>query len=53
MFAALGRAMVRWRWAVLASWLVLVIAGSAFGGQVFDRLVATDNLRPDSEVAAG
>ncbi|MEV0713414.1 MMPL family transporter [Asanoa sp. NPDC050611] len=49
MFAALGRAMVRWRWSVLAAWLVLVIAGVAFGGQVFDRLTTTDNLRPDAE----
>ncbi|GAA1849616.1 MMPL family transporter [Asanoa iriomotensis] len=49
MFAALGRAMVRWRWAVLGGWLVLVVAGVAFGGQVFDRLATTDNLRPDAE----
>ena len=49
MFGALGRAMVRWRWVVLAAWLVLVVAGAAFGGQVFDRLVSTDNLRPDAE----
>ncbi|GIF70402.1 putative membrane protein [Asanoa ishikariensis] len=49
MFGALGRAMARWRWAVLAGWLVLVVVGAAFGGQVFDRLASTDNLRPDSE----
>ncbi|HTF08000.1 MAG TPA: MMPL family transporter, partial [Asanoa sp.] len=49
MFGALGRAMVRWRWPVLAVWLVLVIAGAAFGGKVFDRLATTDNLRPDAE----
>ncbi|GIF77473.1 putative membrane protein [Asanoa siamensis] len=34
---------------MLAGWLVLVIAGGAFGGQVFDRLATTDNLRPDAE----
>ncbi|HEV7709866.1 MAG TPA: MMPL family transporter [Asanoa sp.] len=49
MFGALGRAMVRWRWPVLAVWLVLLIAGAAFGGKVFDRLATTDNLRPDAE----
>ena len=49
MFAAVGRAMVRWRWPVLGVWLVLVLAGGVFGGQVFDRLASTDNLRADAE----
>ncbi|MEV7228370.1 MMPL family transporter [Polymorphospora sp. NPDC051019] len=49
MFAALGRLMWRWRWPVLGGWLVLVLAGAVLGGQVFDRLGATDNLRADAE----
>ena len=49
MFAALGRSMWRWRWPVLGIWLVLVVAGATLGGQVFDRLTTTDNLRPDAE----
>jgi len=49
MFAALGRAMWRWRWPVLVGWLGLVLAGATLGGQVFDRLADTDNLRPDAE----
>ncbi|MEV4627514.1 MMPL family transporter [Micromonospora sp. NPDC049523] len=49
MFAALGRSMWRWRWPVLGAWVVLVLAGATLGGQVFDRLSTTDNLRSDAE----
>ncbi|MEQ4300483.1 MMPL family transporter [Plantactinospora sp. B6F1] len=49
MFAAFGRSLWRWRWPVLVGWLGLVLAGATLGGQVFDRLVDTDNLRPDAE----
>ncbi|MGI5146420.1 MMPL family transporter [Plantactinospora sp. CA-294935] len=49
MFAAFGRSLWRWRWPVLVAWLGLVLAGATLGGQVFDRLVDTDNLRPDAE----
>ncbi|MFY1688979.1 MMPL family transporter [Plantactinospora sp. WMMB782] len=49
MFAAFGRSLWRWRWAVLVGWLGLVLAGATLGGQVFDRLDDTDNLRPDAE----
>ncbi|MBE1486186.1 MMPL family transporter [Plantactinospora soyae] len=49
MFPVLGRAMWRWRWPVLIGWLGLVLAGATLGGQVFDRLSSTDNLRPDAE----
>jgi RND superfamily putative drug exporter len=49
MFAALGRSMWRWRWPVLGAWLVVVLAGAALGGSVFDRLASTDNLRSDAE----
>jgi RND superfamily putative drug exporter len=49
MFPVLGRAMWRWRWPVLIGWLGLVLAGVTLGGQVFDRLASTDNLRPDAE----
>lgn len=49
MFAALGRSMWRWRWPVLGAWLILVLAGAALGGSVFDRLSSTDNLRSDAE----
>ncbi|MBF9134057.1 MMPL family transporter [Plantactinospora sp. S1510] len=41
--------MWRWRWPVLIGWLGLVLAGVTLGGQVFDRLASTDNLRPDAE----
>ncbi|MEO3746816.1 efflux RND transporter permease subunit [Plantactinospora sp. B5E13] len=49
MFGALGRSMWRWRWPVIVGWLGLVVAGALLGGPVFDRLVSTDNLRPDAE----
>ncbi|AVT30956.1 hypothetical protein C6361_17350 [Plantactinospora sp. BC1] len=49
MFAGFGRWLWRWRWPVLVGWLGLVLAGATLGGQVFDRLVDTDNLRPDAE----
>ncbi|WP_422772442.1 MMPL family transporter [Plantactinospora sp. WMMC1484] len=49
MFAVFGRSMWRWRWPVLICWLGLTLAGATLGGQVFDRLVETDNLRPDAE----
>ena len=49
MLAALGRSTWRWRWPVVAGWLGLLIAGSLLSGQVFDRLVSTENLRPDAE----
>ncbi|MFY1674428.1 MMPL family transporter [Plantactinospora sp. WMMB334] len=49
MFAVFGRSMWRWRWPVLICWLGLTLAGAILGGQVFDRLVETDNLRPDAE----
>jgi RND superfamily putative drug exporter len=49
MLAALGRTCARLRWPVLAAWLALTVAGVVLGGQVFDRLTTTGNLRPDAE----
>ncbi|MGW0434633.1 MMPL family transporter [Micromonospora sp. NPDC003197] len=49
MFAGLGRAMFRWRWSVLAGWLILTVLGIVFGGQVFDRLGQSENLRVNAE----
>ncbi|MDG4834667.1 MMPL family transporter [Solwaraspora sp. WMMD1047] len=49
MLHALGRSVHRWRWPVLAGWLLLTVAGAALGGPVFDRLTSTDGLRPDAE----
>ena len=49
MFAALGRSCARWRWPVLGAWLILLVAGLALGGQVFDRLTTTDSLPRDAE----
>src|SRR5688572_29910964 len=48
-FAALGRAIARWRWSVLGAWLALALAGLALGGQVFDRLATVGELRPEAE----
>jgi RND superfamily putative drug exporter len=48
-FATLGRTMYRSRWLVVAGWLVVMVAGAAFGGKLFDRLGNPDNLRPDAE----
>ncbi|MFC4068823.1 MMPL family transporter, partial [Actinoplanes subglobosus] len=49
MLASLGRWCVHRRWQVLGAWLVLVLAGLVFGGQVFDRLAVTGSLRADAE----
>ncbi|WP_229830928.1 MMPL family transporter [Actinoplanes ianthinogenes] len=47
--SALGRSCARLRRPVLGAWLVLTLAGSVLGGQVFDRLAPTAGLRPDAE----
>ncbi|MEU4626170.1 MMPL family transporter [Actinoplanes sp. NPDC023801] len=49
MLAALGRTCARLRWPLLGTWLVLITAGLVLGGQVYDRLTTTGNLRPDAE----
>jgi RND superfamily putative drug exporter len=47
--ARFGRAMYRWRWPVLGLWLLATAAGTAAGGQLFDRTSSVDSLRPDAE----
>jgi RND superfamily putative drug exporter len=48
-FAGLGALMQRRRWLVIGGWLVVLVAGAAFGGTLFDRLGTAENLRPDAE----
>ncbi len=49
MFAWLGRFAYRRRWWVLAAWAVVLVAGIALGGQLFDRLRTVDGMRADAE----
>jgi RND superfamily putative drug exporter len=49
----LGRVLYRRRWAVLAGWAVVVVAGAGFGGQIFDRTETVDSLAADAESARG
>ncbi|WP_238009695.1 MMPL family transporter [Dactylosporangium sp. AC04546] len=51
MFAKLGALVDRYRWPVVAGWLVLVVCGGVFGGGLFDRLETTTTNRSDSESA--
>jgi len=48
-FAWLGRFAYRRRWWVLAAWAVVLVAGIALGGQLFDRLRTVDGMRADAE----
>jgi RND superfamily putative drug exporter len=48
-FARLGGFSYRRRWWVLAGWAVVLIAGVALSGQLFDRLHTVDGLRPEAE----
>lgn len=49
MFARLGDLTSRYRWPVLAAWLVVVLAGGAAGGGLFDRLAPADPLPASAE----
>src|SRR5690349_8264893 len=49
MFAWWGRAVVRWRWAVLAAGLVVVLVGGLWGLGVFGQLTGGGFEDPASE----
>jgi RND superfamily putative drug exporter len=49
MFASLARFTYRWRWLVIAAWLVVLAAGFTYGPRVFDRLGIENGLRDDAE----
>lgn len=51
MFADLGRVVVRWRWVIVAGWVLLAGAGSVFAIQAPERLVAGGFSSPDLEAA--
>lgn len=52
MFARLGLLAHRWRWAVIAAWAAVTVAGAVFGGSLFDRLTPVDSTDQASESAA-
>ena len=49
MLAQLGRSLARWRVVTLTLWAAIAVAGSVYGGAVFDRAQSLDGLRPDLE----
>jgi putative drug exporter of the RND superfamily len=49
LFTRLARTVVRRRRLVALAWLALFLAGSVYGGRLFDQLGETEGLRPDAE----
>src|SRR5262249_31077834 len=44
-----ARVIVRWRWWVIGTWILVAVIGGTFGGSIFDRTANVDTLTPDAE----